>query len=72
MRPCPRCDHKDIIKIGDSPISGAWELYRCSRCHFVWRSTETDELFAATMKLTEKDLRELINIHTLKSISQEG
>lgn len=37
---CPRCDDKGIKKIADSPKPGVWEVYRCTRCNYVWRSTE--------------------------------
>ncbi len=41
---CPRCDDERAAKFFDSPDPGAWELYRCPRCYFVWRSTEEDEV----------------------------
>lgn len=37
---CPRCDDANIVKIADSPKLGVWEVYRCHRCNYVWRSTE--------------------------------
>ena len=37
---CPRCDDANIVKISDSPKLGVWEVYRCRRCNYVWRSTE--------------------------------
>ena len=41
---CPRCDDERAVKFFDSPEPGAWELYRCVKCFFVWRSTEEDEV----------------------------
>ena len=38
---CPRCDDAKIEKIADSPKVGVWEVYRCHRCNYVWRSTES-------------------------------
>ena len=38
--PCPRCDDARTEKASDSPVAGVWEVYRCTRCNFVWRSTE--------------------------------
>ena len=37
---CPRCDSADTLKIGDSPVQGKFEIYRCTACNYVWRSTE--------------------------------
>jgi len=37
---CPRCDDSHIEKIANSPKKGVWEVYRCTRCNYVWRSTE--------------------------------
>ena len=55
---CPRCDDERALKFFDSPEAGAWELYRCVRCFFVWRSTEEDEvtkpeLYDPKFKLTD-------------------
>ncbi len=38
---CPRCQGPEIAG-ADSPIKGAWTLYTCKSCWFVWRSTEKD------------------------------
>ena len=38
---CPRCQGTEMTG-ADSPIKGAWELYTCNSCCFVWRSTEKD------------------------------
>ena len=40
---CPRCDDNSIEKVADSPKRGVWEVYRCIRCNYVWRSTENLE-----------------------------
>ena len=37
---CPRCDDPGTEKVSDSPLPGTWEVYRCTHCNFVWRSTE--------------------------------
>ncbi len=37
---CPRCDYTNIKKIAESPKEGVWDVYRCPRCNYVWRSTE--------------------------------
>ncbi len=37
---CPRCDNNQIKKIADSPKKGVWEVYRCTYCNYVWRTTE--------------------------------
>ncbi len=38
--PCPRCYSSATIKAGESPVKGKFEVYRCKKCNYVWRSTE--------------------------------
>ena len=54
---CPRCDADQSEKIGDSPVQGKWEVYRCPKCNYLWRSTENLEGIA---KLTSKMIEEAI------------
>ena len=61
---CPRCDDPRAAKIFESPEAGAWELYRCPRCFFVWRNTEEDrvtrgELYDADFKLSDEKMRSM-------------
>ncbi len=37
---CPRCAAPQTEKVADSPVKGKWEVYRCTKCNYVWRSTE--------------------------------
>jgi hypothetical protein len=58
---CPRCDDTRAEAIFESPVSGAWVLYRCPRCYFVWRSTEEEEvtrpeLYEPKFKLDEQKI----------------
>jgi len=62
---CPRCDDQRAAAIFASPESGAWEIYRCPRCFFTWRSTEEDrvtraELYDVDFKLSEAKIREMV------------
>ena len=61
---CPRCDHDQAYKFFEAPEDGAWEVYRCPRCNFTWRSTEEEEvtnprLYDSKFKLDEKRMREM-------------
>ena len=61
---CPRCDDERAVKFFEAPENGVWELYRCPRCFFVWRSTEEDEvtrpeLYDPKFKLTEQRIAEM-------------
>ncbi len=40
---CPRCSSADTKLIANSPLAGAWEIYGCNHCTYVWRNTETLE-----------------------------
>ncbi len=39
-RVCPRCGHKEIRRITQSPVGEVWEVYACRKCGYSWRSTE--------------------------------
>ena len=42
---CVRCLTDNASKVAEAPDgSKAWEVYVCSRCNFVWRSTEEPEV----------------------------
>jgi len=42
-RMCPRCRSTTIDIRATSPVAGAWILFACSTCLYVWRSTEPEE-----------------------------
>lgn len=47
--------------IFEAPQDASWEVYRCPRCYFVWRSTEEEEvtnpdLYSRTFALDEKQI----------------
>lgn len=63
---CPRCDSVEAITFFQAPKDGAWELYRCPNCHFVWRSTEPEHirnkvLYNPDFKLTEDKMKKMID-----------
>lgn len=40
---CVRCLHDSAAKIADAPDgSNAWEIFHCSKCNYVWRSSEDE------------------------------
>ena len=61
---CPRCDDPRALQFFESPEPGAWVLYRCVRCFFVWRSTEEEEvirpeLYDPEFKLNDDKIRQM-------------
>jgi UbiD family decarboxylase len=40
LGPCPRCRCKRTEITAASPQTGCWQLYRCTTCWYIWRSTE--------------------------------
>lgn len=59
-RKCLRCDKKSYTCIGESPVQGKWQLFRCDHCSFVWRSTEESYLASHVAKLGEEDMQGII------------
>lgn len=42
---CVRCLAGDVTVAAHAPDgSGAWEIYRCPRCNYAWRSTEPETI----------------------------
>jgi hypothetical protein len=40
---CPRCRSATVGVHGKSPVAGAWTVFGCATCLYVWRSTEPEE-----------------------------
>ena len=59
-RKCLRCDRTDFTCIGESPVKGKWQLFRCNTCSFVWRNTEESYLAPYVTKLDEERMRSII------------
>jgi uncharacterized C2H2 Zn-finger protein len=58
---CPRCDYDQAYKFFEAPSDKSWEVYRCPRCNFNWRSTEEEEvtnsnLYHPKFKLSERQI----------------
>ena len=58
---CPRCDDDQAYKFFEAPADKSWEVYRCPRCYFTWRSTEEGEvidpkLYHPKFKLSERQI----------------
>ena len=61
---CPRCEFVEAYKVFEADDK-AWEIFRCPRCNFNWRSTEGPEvrdpkLYDSRFKLTEKKIEEMV------------
>ena len=42
---CVRCLMGEAEVVAKAPDgSGAWQIYRCTRCNYGWRSTEPEEI----------------------------
>ncbi len=39
---CPRCEFAEGYEVFAAE-DGSWEIYRCPRCNYNWRSTEGKE-----------------------------
>jgi len=63
---CPRCESTGAATFFEAPKNGAWELYRCPNCFFIWRSTEKEtiknkDLYHPAFKLNEDKIKEMID-----------
>ena len=61
---CPRCDDDRAEKIFEAPEDGSWEVCRCPRCYFTWRSTEGKEvtdpkLYSPKFKLNDRQIQNM-------------
>ena len=74
---CPRCDRDEGIKFYEAPEDGSWELYRCQRCDFVWRSSEKEEirdrhLYPPEFKLSEDRITKMIEKPMIPPLRKPG
>ncbi len=58
---CPRCDSATTEVVFRSPVEGVWELYSCTTCKFMFRSSEPESMtdpnkYDPTFKIKPEDL----------------
>jgi vanillate/4-hydroxybenzoate decarboxylase subunit D len=64
---CVRCLIGEAEVVAHAPDgSGAWEIYRCRRCNYGWRSSEPQTITDASKRdsrfqLVDVDLEELLS-----------
>jgi hypothetical protein len=61
---CPRCEYAEAYTVFEADDK-AWEIFRCPRCNFNWRSTEGQELtepdlYNPRFKLSEKKIQDMV------------
>ena len=67
---CPRCRSRTIEVQAESPAAGAWTVFGCTTCRYVWRSTEPVEFqdpdkYPEVFRLRPEDLSHLPVIPTI-------
>jgi vanillate/4-hydroxybenzoate decarboxylase subunit D len=60
---CPRCEFVEAYKVFEA-VDKAWDIFRCPRCNFNWRSTEGRELtepklYSPRFKLSERQIQDM-------------
>lgn len=60
-RMCPRCAYDTVATVATSPVPGAWDVLRCDRCLYLWRTTEPArrtrrEAYPVEFRMSEADL----------------
>ncbi len=60
---CPRCDFGEAYGVFEAEDK-SWQIFRCPRCNFNWRSSEAQELtepklYDARFKLSEQKINEM-------------
>jgi vanillate/4-hydroxybenzoate decarboxylase subunit D len=73
---CPRCDSNEAYEVFKAP-DGIWEIYRCPRCNFNWRSSEADEvkegaLYDPRFKMTSRRLRDMVPKPPIPPLKSNG
>ncbi len=62
---CPRCESDAAYKIFEAPEDPKlWEIYRCPRCNFTWRSSEEESItdpkrYDPRFRLSEQKIRDM-------------
>jgi hypothetical protein len=58
---CPRCAHDTVDTVTTSPVPGIWDVLQCTRCLYLWRTTEpaprtTRAAFPQEFRITPEDI----------------
>jgi transposase-like protein len=61
---CPRCESDQAYVVLEAE-DRSWEVYRCPRCNFNWRSSEGEEItdarqYDCRFKLSEKQIQGMV------------
>jgi hypothetical protein len=64
---CPRCAHDAVDTVATSPVPGVWDVLQCTRCLYMWRTTEparrsTREAYPAEFRMTQADLDSAVEV----------
>lgn len=57
---CPRCAFERVDRLASSPVPDVWDVLRCARCLYTWRTTEparrtSREHYPEEFRLTQED-----------------
>ncbi|GGQ58080.1 non-oxidative hydroxyarylic acid decarboxylases subunit D [Streptomyces flaveolus] len=58
---CARCAHESIRTLYSSPVPGVWDVLRCDRCLYTWRTSEPPrrtrrDAYPEAFRLTPADI----------------
>ena len=72
---CPRCRSATIVAQAQSPVAGAWTVFGCTTCRYVWRSTEPEEFrdpdkYPEKFRLKPEDLPHLRAIPSIPPLQR--
>lgn len=58
---CPRCACAQLAHVHSSPVPGVWDVLQCTRCLYMWRTSEPArrtrrEAYPESFRLSGDDL----------------
>lgn len=65
---CPRCDGEDLRHIASSPVEGVFEVFKCPRCQYLWRSWE---VLSGVIPITPKEMEQVARMDYKDRLKKE-
>ncbi|MGW2937166.1 non-oxidative hydroxyarylic acid decarboxylases subunit D [Streptomyces sp. NPDC055722] len=67
---CPRCAHDTVETITISPVPGIWDVLQCTRCLYMWRTSEpasrtSRDAYPQEFRVTAEDIDRATEVPTV-------
>lgn len=67
---CPRCADETVEHVFASPVPGVWDVLRCGRCLYMWRTSEparrtSRDAYPDSFRMTADEIENTAEVPTI-------